>query len=727
MSQPNPSPAPSSAADQRSPQIFATPPSLRLRSSKIQGSHLERWALVYVRQSTPQQIHEHRESRERQYALADHAVNLGWSRERVEVIDEDQGHSGKSAEQRSGFHRLLAEVTLSHVGLVLGLEMSRLARSNKDWHHLLEVCALFGTLLADQDGVYDPRDTNDRLLLGLKGTMSEFELVTMRNRLDRGKLNKAQRGELFLSVPTGYVRLPTGEVGHDPDEQVRAIVTLIFDQFAALGSMYAVFRYLLRHHLSIGGRVQHGPRRGQVEWRRPTQSALLHLLHHPIYAGAYAYGWLPPAPVSHSPGSPILPLRPPEEEWQVLQRDRLPAYISWQRYLENRQRLHANRNGPESVGVARQGQALLAGLVICGRCGRHLRAYYHGPSRAYYLCVRHLREGTALECAGTKAGVVDDLVAAQVLRALEPAALELSLQASQDLQQERARLDQHWQQRLEQARYETDRALRQYDAVEPENRLVARTLERRWEEALRQQRLLEEEYDRFAHEQPLGLTARERERVQALSADLPTLWQAPATTAADRKEVVRCLVERVVLQLRQDSNQVGVTIHWKGGSQSVHQVRRPVMRYEQMEDFEEIIHLVMQSRAAGHPVRTIAARLNEAGFCPPRQEGPFTREIVSQLLHRRGLVKEMGRGEPLQPGEWWLAELGREVSVSAAQLRDWILRGWLHGRQTQVQGLWVAWADGSELQRLRQLRDHSQKGVSNYPKKLTTPKKRKTK
>jgi DNA invertase Pin-like site-specific DNA recombinase len=727
MSKLDRSAVPPPSGGQRPPQTSFSPNPVQLRSSKIQGCHLERWAIVYVRQSTPQQIHEHRESRERQYALADYAVTLGWPKERVEVMDEDQGHSGKNAEQRSGFHRLLAEVTMRHVGLVLGLEMSRLARSNKDWHHLLEVCALFGTLLADQDGVYDPRDSNDRLLLGLKGTMSEFELVTMRNRLDRGRLHKAERGELFLSVPAGYVRLPTEEVVQDPDEQVRAVVALIFDKFAELGSMYAVFHYLLRHHLSIGGRVQRGPRRGQVEWRRPTQSALLHMLHHPIYAGAYAYGWLPPAPTPHSSGSPAGPPRQPEEEWQVLKRDHLPAYISWARYLENRQRLAANRSGPESAGVARHGPALLAGVVVCGRCGLHLRPFYRNSYRAYYMCVRHLRQGTERVCAGSQAGVVDDLVVAQVLRALEPAALELSLQATQDIQQERARLDRHWQQRLEQARYETDRALRQYDAVEPENRLVARTLERRWEEALRQQRHLEEEYDRFTQEQPLGLTPQERERVLALSADLPALWQAPGTTVADRKAVIRCLVERVVIQAQQGSNQVGVIIHWKGGSQSVHQVRRPVARYELLDDYEELIELVVWLRAEGHPVATIAARLNEEGFCPPRQAGPFTREIVSQLLHRRGLAKEMSRAGLLRPGEWWLAELGRELGVPAAKLRDWILRGWLHGRQTPVQGLWVAWADGSELQRLRQLRDCSQRGVTSYPKKLTTPKKRKTK
>src|SRR5262245_14090495 len=532
MSKPDRSPAPSPSSGQQPPKVFVTPSSLRLRSSKIQGCHLERWAIVYVRQSTPQQIHEHRESRERQYALADHAVTLGWPKERVEVMDEDQGHSGKSAEDRSGFHRLLAEVTMSHVGLVLGLEMSRLARSNKDWHHLLEVGAVFGSLLADQDGVYDPRDTNDRLLLGLKGTMSEFELVTMRNRLERGKLNKAERGELFLNVRAGYVKLPTGEVVQDPDEQVRAVVALVFDKFQELGSLYGLFHYLIRNNIRLGGRAHRGPHRGQVEWRRPSIPVLWEMLHHPIYAGAYAYGWLPPNRRPPGPGGEAAIAREPAEEWKVLKRDHLPAYISWDRYLANRRRLRENRSRPESAGTARRGAALLPGLVVCGHCGLRLRTYYQFTGQAYYSCARHLARGTERTCSGTKASPVDDLVAAQVLRALEPAALELSLQATQDIQKERERLDRHWRQRLERARYETERARRQYDAVEPENRLVARTLERRWEKALRQQRQLEEEYDRFAGEQPAGLTEAEQARIRSLSADLPGLWQASGTTVA---------------------------------------------------------------------------------------------------------------------------------------------------------------------------------------------------
>src|ERR1700736_2148906 len=260
------------------------------RTTTLCDRHLSKLAIVYVRQSSTQQIFDHKESRERQYALADYAATLGWPKERILVIDEDQGRSGRTVEQRPGFQRLLAEVTLDHVGLVLGLELSRLSRSSKDWYHLLELCAVFGTLLADQDGIYDANDSNDRLVLGLKGTMSEVELTTMRNRLERGKLHKAARGELILTVPCGYLKLPHGEVVLDPDEQVRATVQLVFDKFAEFGSFGKVYRYVTRNKICMGMRVQKGPRRGELVWRPLTRATLGRMLHHPMYAGAYSYG-----------------------------------------------------------------------------------------------------------------------------------------------------------------------------------------------------------------------------------------------------------------------------------------------------------------------------------------------------------------------------------------------------------------------------------------------------
>src|SRR5690348_14380687 len=327
------------AATARPPLAETTQPRV-LRSPKLLDLHLDRLAIVYVRQSDPQQVLNNRESRERQYALVDHAAAQGWPDDRIVIIDDDQGQSGRTADRRGGFQRLLAEVTMEHVGLILGIEMSRIARNNKDWHNLLEMCAIFGTILADEDGVYDPRDTNDRLLLGLKGTISEFELVTMRNRLERGRLHKAQRGELFHNVPTGYVKLSTERVEMDPDEQVRDVIRLIFDKYDELGTVGGVFYYLVRNRIRLGIRPYHGPNRGNLEWRRPNLATIRQIILNPIYAGAYAYGRRPQkrlqtADGEHRGAGNWVPM----EQWKVLKRDCLPAYISWDGYLANQESL----------------------------------------------------------------------------------------------------------------------------------------------------------------------------------------------------------------------------------------------------------------------------------------------------------------------------------------------------------------------------------------------------
>jgi len=699
------------------PEASAEPAVRPLRSVKIQDKHLERLAVVYVRQSNPQQVFDHQESRRRQYALADHAVMLGWPKDRVLVIDDDQGQSGRSIEQRDGFKRLLAEVTLGHVGLVLGLEMSRLARSSKDWHNLLEVCALFGALLGDQDGVYNPNDTNDRLLLGLKGTMSEYEMFTMRNRLQFGRLHKAQRGEVYIAVPSGYLKLPSGQVVLDTDEQARAVVQMVFDKFDELGSQYAVFHYLIRNHIRIGIRLRFGARRGELEWRRPSMSMVSRILRHPMYAGAYVFGRRKRLRQGKDK-------RLPMEEWQVLKRDHLPAYITWDKFLANQQRLQDNRNQPNSAGVPRRGAALLSSLLICGTCGRRMRPSYGHGANPVYGCNWHLMEARTQTCGSLKASVIDDLVAQQVLRALEPAALELSLQAEADVHKERQRLHQHWQKQLERARYEVERAERQYHAVEPENRLVARTLEQRWEETLRQQRQVQEEYDRFLQEQPAQLSVEERNRIRELASDMPALWHAPATTPAERKEIIRCLVEKIIVHVKKDSEYVDATIHWQGGFTSQHEIVRPVASYARMRDFPQLCERLIEMRKEGLNAAQMADKLNKEGFSPPRRSGPFYEELVRQLLCRQGISNEKTCLPSLAPHEWWLPDLARELKMPAGKLRGWIERGWLHGRQTPAQHLWIVWADRDELRRLRKLVARSHRGVTSQPQNLTTPKKR---
>ena len=361
----------------------------------------------------------------------------------------------------------------------------------------------------------------------------------------------------------------------------------IFDKFDELGSCRRLYRHLVRNQIRLGMRVHRGPRRGQLEWRLPTPGMLSRMLHHPIYAGAYSYGR---RRVDHkrtaASGGKLKMREVPMSEWMVLQRDRLPAYITWERYEANQQRLLQNSPRTGSPGVPRSGKALLTSLLVCGACGRRMYASYRSKSTAYYGCMRRKNEGST--CCGLEAGVVDDLVAQQVLRALEPATLELSLKAIQDVHQERERLHRHWKQRLERATYEAERAERQYQAVEPENRLVARSLERQWEEALRNQRDLAEEYDRFLKEQPPHLSEDQRARILALSSDLPTLWNAPETTAADRKEIIRLVVERVVVHVRADSECAEVVISWRGGVTTRHEIVRPVSRYESLGQLRSV-------------------------------------------------------------------------------------------------------------------------------------------
>jgi DNA invertase Pin-like site-specific DNA recombinase len=702
-------------------------PALR-PSSKIRDHHWERLAIVYIRQSSPHQVLENRESRERQYGLATLAQQFGWPADRVLVIDEDQGLSGKFSENRGGFQRLLTEVTLDHVGLVLGLELSRLARSCKDWHHLVEVCAVFDTLLYDQDGVYNANDSNDRLLLGMKGAMSEYELITLRNRLERGRDNKAARGELFLHLPIGYVKSPSGEPMQEPDEQARGVVQLVFDKFEELGTVWRVFCYFKRNKIQFGYRCLRGPKRGQLEWRRPTHNRILATLRHPIYAGAYAYGFHRPGrknPVSGQVEGGKWFLSP--DEIRVLIQDRVPAYIHWEQYLANQQRLNENRSFPGSQGAARAGRALLSGLIVCGRCGHHMNVAYHpGKTKEpHYWCDTHFFEEREQPCFGTKAPPVDELVAQQVLRALEPAAVDLSLQAATDIKQERERLHRHWRQRLERAQYESQRAERQYQSVEPENRLVARTLEQHWEESLRQERQLREEYDRFLAATPASLSDADAERVRAASQNISALWHAADMTPQDRKSIVRCLVDHVVVHVEQCSEYVDVTIHWHGGFMSQHQVVRPVFGYTHLRDYDQLISRIKTLHQEGKSVPAIAERLNAEGFVPPRRRGIFSVGTVAPILERLELVGELYRRDLLGSNEWWIRDLAIKLKIHPGKVHYWATQGWVHSRKTPSGKHWIVWVDDEELRRLEKLKTLRYSHIAQRNPKLVTPKVRK--
>lgn len=679
------------------------------RSEKIQGYHRDRSAVVYVRQSTLQQIERHQESTRLQYGLVERALELGWVRSQVQVIDDDLGKSGRTAEGRLGFQRLVSEVSLNHVGIVLGIEMSRLARSCRDWYQLLEVCGLFGTLIGDLDGIYDPSDYNDRLLLGLKGTMSEAELHVLKQRMLAGKRAKAERGELGMPVPMGYIRRPSSEVIKDPDEQVQNTVALIFAQFERQGTINGVLKYLVAQRIELPHRIRSGSGKGDLEWHRPNRVTLSNLLHNPIYAGAYVYGRRPMDPRRQQPGRPATGKRVAKpEEWAVVLKDRLPAYISWAQFERNRRQLEANT--AQGLGAIRHGPSLLSGLVICGRCGLRLSAMYHNNgSTLRYECNRMAIEYGEARCQSLVGNVLDELVAEQVLRALEPAALEISLKVAEDVEAERAQLHHHWQQRLERARYQVERAARQYQAVESEHRLVARTLERQWEEALATEVALKADYDRFLAEQPAVLSAEERAAIRRLANDIPALWRAATTTAADRQAIIRQLVERVIVTVRGSSEQVDVQIHWVGGHGTPAILIRPVARLDQLSYYPQLMARVAALHAEGYQGTAIANLLNAEGWHPPKRGETFNGAMVQSLLARLGLRSQ--RRTPAievsrEADEWTLAELSHQLDKPQPTLYRWLRRGLLKARQVIQQGhpLWLIQADTAELERLRSRR-----------------------
>ena len=583
--------------------------------AKITAQHLSRQAIVYLRQSSASQVEHNRESTERQYALAGKAHELGWPEDRILVIDEDLGLSGSGSVARSGFARLTAEVALARVGLVLGLEVSRLARNNADWHRLIDLAGLTDTLIGDADGIYHPALFNDRLLLGLKGTMSEAELHVLRARLNGGIRNKAQRGELRRGLPTGFVWGDAdGEVLLHPDEAVVTAIRTIFDRFAEMGSARRVWLWLRDRGLKLPLQMH---AHAEIRWVDASYHAVHQVLANPVYAGAYVYGKTRTQVTLDAAGVRKKRIRQlPREEWQVLIKEHHAGYIDWQTYEANQRRIARNtRPGPHKVGGAvREGSALLQGLASCGHCGRRLRTHYTGrtSSPGYHCSGEHLVEGRGSYCLNIGAVQIDVAVARAFIAALEPVRIAATLAAAEQLEVDRESSLKHWRLGVERAQYAANLAERRYRAVDPDNRLVARGLEKAWEESLGALKTAKAELCRREQERPRVLSGEERSRIAMLGADLADVWDAATTTPRDRKELLGTLIEEVILKVERDKSAAHLTLRWKGGALTDIDVALPVKRQATVRTDEDTVALVRRL-AEHYPDTIIAGILNRQG------------------------------------------------------------------------------------------------------------------
>jgi DNA invertase Pin-like site-specific DNA recombinase len=619
-----------------------------MTTAKIQSMHCERIAFVYVRQSTPLQVIEHRESTERQYHLRDRAIELGWPPSRVEVIDEDQGRSGSTAAHRTGFQRLVSEVGLGKVGIVFMLEASRLARNNSDWYRLIEICGVSGTLIADESAVYNPREPNDRLLLGVKGTLSEAELFTLRTRLYEGRWNKARKGLLHFSLPVGYVPTEDGSWALDPDTQVRERVAFLFESFRRHGIVRAVVRDLQEQGLELPTRVTAQEGYGALVWKAPTLSAVIRILHNPAYAGAYVYGRWEYCSEQRSlrTGKAVAHARS-VAQWPVNLSAHHPAYLGWEEFVKNQERLRQNWSREGNRGTPREGSALLQGIVYCGVCGRKMsvqnRAAKENRSPSY-ICGRGYQDGDEKICQSMTSRPVDAAVVDVFLAAISPLSLQVTTQLLDQVEQDLVVQRRQRELQLEQARYEARLAQRQYDAVDPGNRLVAAELERRWNEKLERVVQLERAYAQAEHEAEWSLTVDERSAITELSRDLPAIWSAETTTSQERKQLLRLAIESVQLDGSSQAGQIEMQIRWRSGTVTSLSIKRVAPGEGSLKTPEQAISQIHQM-VGQSSYQQIAARLNRAGLRSAFGRR-FTTQHVGYICRRDGLTKGKSHAEP---------------------------------------------------------------------------------
>lgn len=643
---------------------------ISLTSEKITPRHHERRAYVYIRQSSPKQVRENRAGQENQYALVQRASALGWPPERIHVVDDDLGQSGQDG-QRPGFRDLLGTVSLGHVGIVFAYEASRLARNNADWYTLLDLAAIAGTLIADTQGIFDPRDYNDRLLLGLRGMLSEAELQLLRLRLDAGRMRQVDQGTYRHHLPTGLLRLPDGRVVKDPDLQVQHALDLVFTRFAALRSCQKVLRSFRDDNLLLPRHQTSGLHAGQLLWKLPSEAALYDILRNPAYAGAFVYGRRTGRP-GRRPGQRGQLRHKEMADWTVIRQGVYPAYISWEQFVANQAQMsdNASNYARRTRGAPRHGAALLAGLVACGHCGRQMRAIYKPQVR--YVCNALGKSFGAPMCLHLDGACIEAAVVEAFMAALAPAELDLLDEVLAGQQRDQEQVARQHAEQIARAEYEVRLAQKQYDAVDPENRLVAAELERRWEQALHALAAAREaaEHAAAAAPAPVELDAALRAQLRDLGPRMPELWASERLTAMHKKELLRSLIRRVILT-RPVADEIEVKLIWISGALSLLTVRPPIWRTADLGAYEQLVERVRELSAAGYQDEEIARRVSAEGFHAARSAEVDARVVgkIRRKLGQRSLTDQFRR-QPQINGQWTVYGLARHLGVD----RDWLYR-----------------------------------------------------
>ena len=645
--------------------------------TKVKAAHLGRSAYLYVRQSTLRQVLNNTESTVRQYDLRQRAVALGWASEQIIVVDVDQGHSGASAADREGFQQMVAEVSLGRAGIVLGLECSRLARNNADWHRLLEICSLTDTLICDEDGLYDPADFNDRMLLGLKGTLSEAELHFIRARLRGGQLSKARRGELPMILPVGLVHDPTGKTVLDPDAGVQQAVRHLFAVFARTGSARAVVQTFRAEGLQFPGRIRSGAHKGELSWTPLRHDRVLRLLHNPRYAGAFVYGRLRQRP---GPNGRLRVERLPREQWTALILDSHPGYITWDTFELNQKLLadNARAHGADrTTGPAREGTALLQGLAVCGRCGCRMSVAYHlrgGVEIPDYRCMRAAIRDGVTPCTSISGKAIDAAIGQLLLDTVTPLALEVALTVQAELEARADEADTLRRTHVERARQRAETARRRYLAVDPDNRLVADTLEADWNDALRQLGDAQDDYDRATSAARVAFSEEHKQKIRSLAADFPALWSDPATPQRERKRMARLLLEDVTI-VRTDH--IDVHVRFKGGQTTSLVLPLPLTSW-QARQTEAATLAELDRLLNDHTDAQAAELLNATGHRSGTGQA-FTPSIVLHLRRCNGLPSHLERLRAR--GLLTITELADQLGVHPSTIKAWHKAGLLQSHQ----------------------------------------------